>query len=171
MITAQKQTTLSDFSALISVLMLGVMAGFFWTYAFNVNYATINLNADDYVRIQSLFNVNVRHGMFFTFFFGAAFLSFVAAFISWLSKNISRTRLLLLAGLIYLGGVVMFTHQVNLPLNYETESWVLGQVPAHWQEVRVAWNEANLLRTGMAFLAFALGLWSLMCKPGSLAQN
>lgn len=171
MITAQKQTTLSDFSAFIAVLMLGVMAGFFWTYAFNVNYATINLGADDYVRMQSLFNVNVRHSMFFLFFFGAAFLCFVATFISWFSKNISRTRLLLLAGLLYLGGVVMFTHQVNLPLNYETESWVIGQVPAHWQEVRAAWNKANLLRTGMSFLAFALGLWSLLCKPSSRTQS
>ena len=169
MITAQKQTTLSDFSAFLAVLMLGVMAGFFWTYAFNVNYATKNLDADDYVRVQSLFNENVRHAMFFLFFFGAAFLSFVAALFSWLSKNISRTRLLLLAGLVYLGGVVMFTHQVNLPLNYETESWVLGQVPAHWQEVRTAWNEANLLRTGAAFLAFSFGLLSLMCKPSSRA--
>ena len=171
MITAQKQTTLSDFSAFIAVLMLGVMAGFFWTYAFNVNFATINLAADDYVRIQSLFNVNVRHGMFFSFFFGAAFLSFVAALISWFSKNISRSRLLLLSGLLYLGGVVMFTHQVNLPLNAETESWVIGQVPAHWQEVRAAWNEANLLRTGVAFIAFALGLWGLMCKPSAQAPG
>lgn len=171
MITAQKQTTLSDFSAFIAVLTLGVMAGFFWTYAFNVNYATISLDADEYVRIQSLFNVNVRHGMFFSFFFGAALLCFVAALISWSSKNISRTRLLLLAGFLYLGGVVIFTHQVNLPLNVETESWVIGQVPAHWKEVRAAWNDANLLRTGMAFLAFALGLWSLMCKPSAQGQS
>ena len=171
MITAQKQTSVSDFSAFIAVFLLGVMAGFFWTYSFNVNYATINLDVETYVRMQSLLNVNVRHGMFFTFFFGAALLTFAAALISRLDQNIPRTRLLLIAGTLYLGGVVIFTHQVNLPLNHETESWVIGQVPAHWQEVRADWNRANLLRTGVACFAFALGLWSLMCKPSITVQD
>jgi len=65
-------------TAALATVMLGVMAGFFWTYSFNVNYATLELSADDYARMQSLFNVNVRHGMFFSVFFGAAVASTAA---------------------------------------------------------------------------------------------
>lgn len=165
MINSRKKTVLSNLSAIWSVMVLGTMAGFFWTYSFNVNYATLNLGADDYATVQSLFNVNVRHGMFFFFFFGGVFFTALAAVLSRMEENSRRVRLQLWALGVYLLGVVVFTHQVNLPLNAVTESWVVGAVPADWQTTRDHWNMANLFRVATSFSAFVLGLFALLTRP------
>ncbi len=161
---------LSVFSALCVTFMFGIMAGFFWTYSFNVNYATMSLGANDYAKVQSLFNVNVRHALFFVFFFGCAVFSLLAVALSWWSGNRLRAGLLLTAGLLYFFGVVVFTQQVNLPLNYQTESWQQGAVPDNWHAVRAAWNQANLFRTAVSAFAFFLGLWSLTVNPANRGQ-
>ncbi len=158
------KTKFSHFSAIAVTFAFGIMAGFFWTYSFNVNYATIALEANEYAKVQSLFNVNVRHAMFFSFFFGGAVLCVVAIVFSWLTANSGRFWLLLIAGMLYTFGIIVFTREVNLPLNYQTEAWQLGAVPANWRAVRDAWNEANLLRTAVSAAAFLLAIVSLTCN-------
>lgn len=165
MITMDKKTLFCNLTAFISILALGVMAGFFWTYSFNVAVAVENLDADTYAEVQSLFNVHVRHGMFFSFFFGAAVCSLLAGFVSFICALRTRALLQITAGLIYLLAVVVLTRQVNLPLNAETESWLIGAVPAHWQETRAAWNQANDWRTAASLLAFALSILALLAQP------
>jgi len=165
MIREDKKTLLCNFTAFFAVLTLGVMAGFFWTYTFNINAAVLHLEADQYAQMQSLFNVNVRHFMFFCFFFGAALCSGVAAVVSLCYRCWPRAMLQLLAGLVYLLGVVVLTKQVNLPLNAETESWVVGAVPAHWQQTRDAWIAANTWRTLASIAAFSLSVLALMVNP------
>ncbi len=44
--------------------MTGIMAGFFYTYTFNVNLAMLEVDGSTYAVVQSLFNENVRHPMF-----------------------------------------------------------------------------------------------------------
>ncbi len=162
MIVPTKNRFLSDVSSIFSVLVLGVMSGFFWTYSFNVNYALNNLDADAYAQVQSLLNVNVRHGVFFFFFFGGGLFPALAGLISWTQKKVRRSCWLLLACVVYLLGVVLLTKQVNLPLNADTESWILGSVPEHWIATRDAWNQANLWRVMASAAAFLCGLLALV---------
>ena len=61
---------LSLAAQLLTVLLLGLMAGFFATYSANVNLATLELNGPTYAQVQSAFNRNVRHAGFFACFFG-----------------------------------------------------------------------------------------------------
>jgi len=69
---------------------------------------------------------------------------------------------LAMAGLLYLLGIVVFTAQVNLPLNHYTESWDPAALPADWAATRERWNAANLWRTGASAAAFALALAALV---------
>ncbi|MEM9773414.1 MAG: DUF1772 domain-containing protein [Chloroflexota bacterium] len=50
------------------------------------------------------------------------------------------------AMLIYIFGVIVFTQQVNLPLNATTEAWDPTYVPADWEQIRQHWNYANDFR-------------------------
>jgi len=165
MIRTLNQTTLSDWSTLWATAVLGVMAGFFWTYTFNVNLAMATVNGSTYAQMQSLFNVHVRHLAFFSFFFGGVGFTALALLCSWRFRGQARFWLLMGAGVVYGVGIVLFTKSVNLPLNALTESWDPAAVPADWHAVRDAWNDANAVRVVTSGLAFALGLLALMLRP------
>ena len=148
----------------IATLMLGLMAGFFWTYSINVSPALMSLDGDMYGRVQSLLNQNVRHPMFFVFFFDSAGATAVAALANWRHWRTWSFWLIVISLLVYAGGVVGFTKLVNLPLNYYTESWLPGSVPGDWEQVRSRWNSANLFRVGASASAFGLCVIALMIR-------
>ena len=74
---------LSLAAQLLTVLLLGLMAGFFATYSANVNLATLELNGPTYAQVQSAFNRNVRHAGFFACFFGPPPLGLLALAAAW----------------------------------------------------------------------------------------
>lgn len=151
----------------IAAIVLGVMAGFFWTYTFNVNLALLEVDGATYATIQSLLNENVRHPMFFLFFFGGGASTFLALIGNWRERRTISFGLLAAACLIYIAGVIVFTAAVNLPLNYATESWDPQNVPAHWETVRTQWNNANAIRVGTSLTAFVLTLFALVTRASA----
>lgn len=160
-----KWTLFENASIAVAGLALGVMAGFFWAYTFNVNIAMLTVDGETYARMQSLFNQHVRHPMFFSFFFGSGCLILLATVINYKQIKHLRFWFLLAATLMYIFGIIVFTHQVNLPLNYYTESWDPLSLPAHWEDTRDEWNKANAIRVLTSFLSFALCLIALCLRP------
>jgi uncharacterized membrane protein len=150
---------------LITVFALGIMAGFFGTYSANVNLATLQLDGPTYAMVQSGFNRNVRHALFFAFFFGPLPLGLLALATGWRKQRQPVWWWLMAATVLaYALGIVWFTREVNLPLNQLTESWTPATLPADWAVVRDAWNRANLLRAVLSAGLFALGLLSLTLR-------
>ena len=117
-------TALENATLAIATLVFGIMAGFFWTYTFNVNLAMLQVDGSTYAEVQSLFNQNVRHLMFFVFFFGGGAVFFACRYRQYTSPKNLPILTPHLAGVIYIAGVILFTQQVNLPLNSITESWI-----------------------------------------------
>jgi uncharacterized membrane protein len=155
---------LSLAAQLLTVLLLGLMAGFFATYSANVNLATFELDGPTYAQVQSAFNRNVRHAGFFACFFGPLPLGLLAIAAAWPDRHAAWWRLLALTVLAYGLGIVLFTRQVNLPLNYLTESWTPATLPPDWASVRAAWNQANLWRSGLSLALFMAGLIALVLR-------
>ncbi len=149
-------TVAENASIALATIIFGIMAGFFWTYTFNVNLAMLNVDGKTYAEVQSLFNENVRHAMFFIFFFGGGAISLVAASINYKHVKHYSFWLLFIATLVYILGVIVFTAQVNLPLNYYTESWNPSALPSDWSSVRDSWNQANAIRVATSFTSFLL---------------
>lgn len=161
----QQQYSLTQNSSLaLLILVLGIMAGFFWTYTFNINLAMLQVSGEYYATIQSLFNVNVRHAMFFSFFFGGGALGALAILLNLQHRRHISFWLIVAATLTYVLGIILFTKLVNLPLNYYTESWDPKNLPADWQSVRSQWNQANALRVGTSFVAFLLAVLALFSR-------
>lgn len=155
---------LENGSLLLTIIVMGIMAGFFWTYTFNVNAAMLEVDGPTYAKVQSLFNINVRHAMFFIFFFGGGFFSVLALIINYKYWQSHDFHLLLAASLIYIFGIIAFTHQVNLPLNAYTESWNPQQLPADWESIRDQWNQANAIRVATSFGSFVLATLALLVR-------
>lgn len=152
-------------SALLSSLLLGLMAGFFSTYSFNVNQAMMNVDGSTYATVQSLFNINVRHAGFFLCFFGAGAIPMLTAILSLLSKHYGVAAIWFIVGITYIAGIIIYTHEVNLPLNDYTESWDPNNVPDDWQQIRERWNSANMLRTVLSIALFSVSLLMLAFPP------
>ena len=155
---------LSLTAQLLTVLVLGLMAGFFATYSANVNLATLELDGPTYAQVQSAFNRNVRHAGFFVCFFGPMPLGLIALALAWTERRAAWWRLLALTVLAYALGIVLFTREVNLPLNHLTESWTPATLPPDWAGVREAWNRANLWRSGLNLALFAASLMALVLR-------
>ncbi|WP_071518792.1 DUF1772 domain-containing protein [Geitlerinema sp. PCC 9228] len=161
----RKRIYLEQGSLALAAFVTGIMAGFFWTYTFNVNLAMLEVDGETYATVQSLFNENVRHPMFFTFFFGGGAVSLLALAANWRRDRTLPFWLIIAAGALYVGGIIIFTAKVNLPLNDYTESWNPQALPTDWKATRDAWNEANALRTGTSALSFILYLVALAIHP------
>ncbi len=146
------------------ILWLGIMAGFFGTYSANINLATLTLDGPTYALVQSSFNRNVRHFLFFVFFFGVIPIGLLALAMGWRDRSTAWWRATALIVLAYALGIVAFTRAVNLPLNYLTESWTPNTLPTDWAATRDAWNRANLWRACLNFALFATSLWTLIAR-------
>lgn len=162
--TPHPPSRLSLAAQLLTVLLLGLMAGFFSTYSANVNLATLELDGPAYAQMQSAFNRHVRHNGFFACFFGPVPLGLLALASAWTEKQTAWWRLLASITLAYALGIVVFTQQVNLPLNHLTESWTPATLPPDWAAVRDAWNRANLWRSGLTLTLFAASLAALVLR-------
>lgn len=148
----------------IAMFLTAIMAGFFYTYTFNINLAMMQVDGEIYATVQSLFNENVRHWMFFIFFFGSGAMGVVAIIANW--KHYKRVSfwLIVIAALIYIFGIIAYTAGVNLPLNAYTESWNPLALPADWEATREAWNQANAIRVGTSGLSFLFYLVALVIR-------
>ncbi len=151
------------FLALVTVLT-GIMAGFFYTYTFNVNLAMMQVDSATYATVQSLFNENVRHWMFFIFFFGSGATAVLAMIVNWKHYKHISFWLIVIAGLIYIFGIIAYTAGVNLPLNAYTESWNPTSLPSDWEATRLTWNQANAIRVGTSGLSFVLYVLALVIR-------
>jgi uncharacterized membrane protein len=148
----------------LAVLWLGLMAGFFGTYSANVNLAMLQMDGATYATVQSAFNQHVRHALFFSLFFGPPVWCALALLMAWREHRAAWWRVLGLMAVAYLLGIVFFTQQVNLPLNYTTEGWDPQALPAHWAQVRDQWNAANLWRALLSLATFAVALATLVWR-------
>lgn len=154
----------------LAVFAFGLMAGFFWAYGFNVSLATAQMDGASYAVVQSSLNRHVRHAMFFGFFFGPPVLSALALAAGRDEWRRGWFGLLAFAGVLYALGIVLFTAQVNLPLNAYTESWDPRALPPDWAETRARWNAANLWRCAASALAFALSIAALALRARAVAD-
>jgi len=164
-------SNLSLASQTLALFTMGIMAGFFWTYSINVNLAMLEMDGPVYAIVQSAFNRNVRHPMFFAFFFGPVPLALAPLLFSWPQRRRLWWVLLAVAGLAYALGIVWFTRSVNLPLNALTEAWSPSALPLDWAHTRDAWNRANDWRAGISSAAFTLVALSLGLRLHSSATK
>ena len=153
----------------LSVIWLGLMAGFFWAYSVNVSQALAQVDGATYASVQALLNQHVRHALFFVFFFGAPCWVLLSLLPAWRHWRNAWWQCLAAAGLLYALGIVVFTAQVNLPNNAYTESWHPQHLPSDWVATRDAWRLANHWRTAVSVLSFVLACVALAIRPASVA--
>jgi uncharacterized membrane protein len=145
---------------LLTVLLSGLIAGFFFAFSADVNLATVDLPAEEYVRVQQLINLKVRNPAFALVYFGAAVVPPLLLAASWREWRTMPYRFVAVGYLLYVAGAFLVTREINVPINNELASWNPQQVPPSWVAMRDRWNSANLFRTVVAVLSFACYLYA-----------
>lgn len=152
----------TDALRVVTILLTGIMAGFFFAYSYNVNIAFEGLNASTYAEAMQRINVAVRNPVFFAVFFPAVLVPALAVILSWRRYQSLPFWLFLAGFVVYFVGSFLVTAQINLPLNAYLESWSIQSPPPDWDETRRSWNQANLVRTWASIIAFACYLLALV---------
>ena len=155
----------------LSILVFGYMAGLFWTYTFNVNLAMLQVDGKTYAIMQSLFNENIRHVPFFLLFFSGGFVPVLAVVLNLKNWKQLSFWLIVIAAVVYILGIIFYTRNVNLPLNYYTESWDPSSLPLDWAETRDSWNAANAFRVGTSTTSFVMAVMALLIRACGQKAN
>jgi len=155
-------TYLENGALALACAIFGVMAGFFWAYSVNVSPALAQVSGETWALVQSLLNHHIRRFTFGAFFFGGALVSVLAVLLNLRHRRDAAFWLLAVAVLVYVGGVIVVTRQVSVPLNDYIDSWDPANLPVDWAEVRADWIRANGVRLASSLASFALCLAALV---------
>jgi uncharacterized membrane protein len=145
----------------LAIVLLGLMAGFFFAFAVDVAPAMRGLDAQGYIATQQAINKSVRNASFAFVYFGSALLPFITAGLLLMAKQ-RRAWAWLVVAVIYAAGVFLLTRQINVPINDALALWNPLAPPADWQAARDTWNDANLVRAIVAAACFAA---AVMLRP------
>jgi uncharacterized membrane protein len=138
----------------ITVVVLGLSAGFFVTYQISVMPGLAGASDPVFVQSMQAINAAVRSVPFAVIFFGPLPLLVATAIASARARLVAV--LLLVAAALYGAGLIGVTFAGNVPLN---EMLATRLDPADASAARLAyetpWNRLNAIRTGCVLVAFA----------------
>lgn len=145
----------------IAILSTGFMSGIFFTWTNAVTPGIGQLDTLGYLKSLQSMNRVILNPLFYLAF-GIPVIALILSIIFGYKLMPSTVfRLVVLAGVIYIGGAFLVTLWGNIPLNNILDAAdlsAIGQDDAETlrAKVEVSWNNFNLIRTVSSFVAFVL---------------
>ncbi|UII30697.1 DUF1772 domain-containing protein [Fulvivirga ulvae] len=147
-----------------SVLLLGLIAGLFYSYSCSVNPGLGRLSDSEYLRAMQSINKAILNPWFFVIFMGTLLLLPLCTWLAYEKYDTDQTFYLLLAATgIYAFGVFGVTGLGNVPLNealakFSIEGSTLEDIRLQRNAFEVPWNRLNLIRTCANLFSLLLAL-------------
>ena len=144
-----------------TVLLTGLSAGFFYTWAVSVIPGTKKIATPAYLETMQSINREILNPWFFAVFFGCLILLIASTIMQYEMKP--AFLLLLLAAIVYTLGTFGVTAFGNVPLNDALDAIDLAVADVteltdfRWN-YEVKWNRLHLIRTVSALVSFLLSL-------------
>jgi len=150
---------------IITVLLTGLVAGLFYSYACSVTGALGRLSNREYIMAFQSINQAILNAWFFASFMGSLIALPLATWLSY--RTDASFWWLLSATFLYVVGVFGVTIFGNIPLNNMLEHFNINTAsPQELLSLRERfenpWNKLNLIRTIAAVISFVLALLSLL---------
>lgn len=149
-------------AASVAVLLLGLIAGFFYAYACSVMVGLADADDRTFISAMQAINANVRNAGFAPSFFGALIAVAAAALLGVRRRPSRATVLLAAAALVYAVGGFLLTMGISVPLNDDLAAagpvdlmTDPAAVRADYEDPWAAWN---LVRTAASTVAFGLAV-------------
>ena len=126
----ERLTTALRATEWLALVLLGLMAGFFFAFAVDVAPAMAQLNAHAYITTQQWINRVVRNALFGAVYFGSALAPWIAAGVALRAGERARALVWALIAVAYGLAVFWLTRTVNVPINDALADWRPDQPPA-----------------------------------------
>lgn len=157
---------------LISLLLLALMAGLFFSWTVSVIPGLAKLEDKSYLEAMQSLNRAILNPAFFVVFLGSIVALPLVTFFEYKSGTNKRFYLLMIASLIYLIGSVGVTFLGNVPINNQLEVLDIStmkseQLKSFRSGFESKWNTLNLIRTISSATAFGLFLFAILSKSES----
>ncbi len=151
---------------LISIVLTGLAAGLFYSYACSVTSALGKLPDRAYVMTFQSINTAILNAWFFTSFMGSLIALPLAAWLSYRADAHFSFWLLLSATAMYGVGVFGVTIFGNVPLNnmiarFNIDTATAADISSLRGRFEAPWNKLNLIRTIAAVSSFLLATLSI----------
>jgi uncharacterized membrane protein len=147
-------------SAAITLLLTGMMAGFFFAYSSSVMLGLDAAGAAHAIPAMQAINVTVRNPVFFAAFFGMPVAALLSAVVFLIARRPIAAALFLIAGSVYFLGALLPTTLVNVPMNEALATTTVPSDPLTalklWSDFSVPWTWWNTLRTAFSTLSLLL---------------
>lgn len=151
----------------ISILLLALMAGLFFSWTISVTPGLAKLNAKSYLLAMQSLNKGILNPAFYIVFIGSIISLPICTFLHYNTGMDRKFYYLLAATLIYLTGSVLITFMGNVPINNELEALAINNntqeaLDAYRASFESRWNRLNLIRTISSIIALSLTLVPLI---------
>lgn len=159
-------TGLNRVARMLAVLLLGLMAGFF--YAFSVTVMPGLDRVDPATAIDAMNGINaaVRNPVFFFTFFVTPFIAILGAAMSMIRGERRAGWTCGAAAILYLLGVIAPTAAVNVPMNQALALFVFeaaaNPLDMVWSDYSSRWTQWNTLRGSVSAVCMVLAALSLI---------
>ncbi len=153
----------------VAVLLTGLVAGLFYSYACSVTGALGKLPDREYVMTFQSINTAILNAWFFASFMGSLIVLPLATWLSYRAEVHFSFWLLLSATVVYAVGVFGVTMLGNVPLNnmlerFNRDTATLQDISSLRERFEAPWNKLNLIRTIAAIFSFLLAILSVKLK-------
>lgn len=150
--------TLFEAALWAAVLSTGLMAGIYFAFSVFIMSAFKTIPDTSAAIAMNAINKVIVKSAFMPVFFGSSLLAIVLVF---LALGDERAGLIMLAGGVYILGMLLCTVLFNVPLNNRLLKASLENQAEIWQNYVIEWTRWNHVRSISSLLAFILYVLAL----------
>ena len=148
--------------AFMSILLIGLNAGFFYTWSFTVMQALDDIVAGSAITAMQSVNANIRNGWFGAIAFGAPVLLLVTALYLF-GRRMVRPAMFYLAAFVAAVTTIAITMVVHVPMNNALASVSAtvenaADVWSNYSEQWVRWNHLRSISSAVSFGLSVIGI-------------
>ena len=150
--------TLFEAALWAAVISTGLMAGLYFAFSVFIMAALKTIPDMSAAMAMNAINKVIVKSAFMPVFFGSSLLAVVLVF---LALDDERAGLIILAGGVYILGMLLCTVLFNVPLNNRLLGASFDNQPTVWRNYVVEWARWNHVRSISSLLAFILYVLAL----------
>ena len=150
--------TLFEAALWAAVLSTGLMAGIYFAFSVFIMSAFKTIPDISAAIAMNAINKVILKSAFMPVFFGSSLLAIVLVL---LALDDERVGLIMLAGGVYILGMLLCTVLFNVPLNNRLLKASFENQPAVWRNYVIEWTRWNHVRSISSLLAFILYVLAL----------
>ena len=144
----------------MNVLLFALVMGVFWGTWFSLSRSIASIGPETFLEIGHTMIANLGGPM--SVLMPAALVSSVLLLILLFPQRGGAAFWLTLAGFVLMGGALVITLAINVPIDAQISQWTPTTLPADWGHTRERWELYHTIRTFVSIGALGCAVASVL---------